>query len=51
VQKLVDKLKTQKHITIDYEKVEGANHHFAVEMDDMMGTVERYLDRRLLSGR
>ena len=51
VQKLVDKLKTQKHITIDYEKIEGANHHFAAEMDEMMGTVESYLDRRLLSGR
>ncbi|MGL6044392.1 MAG: alpha/beta hydrolase [Sandaracinobacteroides sp.] len=51
VQKLVDKLKTQKHITIDYEKIEGANHHFAAEMDEMMGLVERYLDRRLLSGK
>jgi alpha/beta superfamily hydrolase len=51
VQKLVDKLKTQKHITIDYEKVDHANHFFANEMDEMMGRVETYLDRRLLSGR
>jgi len=51
VQKLVDKLKTQKHITIDYEKVEGANHFFASEMPEMMGLVERYLDRRLLTDR
>jgi alpha/beta superfamily hydrolase len=47
VAKLVEKLKTQKHITIDYETVEGANHFFQAEMDDMMGRVERYLDRRL----
>jgi uncharacterized protein len=51
VQKLVDKLKTQRHITIDYEKIEGANHFFAQEMETMMGTVESYLDRRLLSGK
>lgn len=51
VQKLVDKLKTQKHITIDYEKIAGANHFFANEMDEMMGTVESYLDRRLNSGK
>jgi hypothetical protein len=47
VAKLVEKLKTQKHITIDYEKVEGANHFFQAEMEDMMSRVERYLDRRL----
>ncbi len=51
VQKLVDKLKTQKHITIDYEKIEGANHFFINEMDEMMGRVENYLDTRLMSGR
>lgn len=51
VQKLVDKLKLQKHITIDYERIEGANHFFANEMDALMGTVEAYLDRRLAAGR
>lgn len=50
VQKLVDKLRLQKHITIDYEKVDGANHFFVNEMDELMGRVEGYLDRRLLSG-
>lgn len=49
VQKLVDKLKTQRHITIDYEKIEGANHFFVNEMDDLMGRVSSYLDRRLAS--
>jgi hypothetical protein len=47
VQKLVDKLKTQKHITIDYARIEGANHHFAAEMDEVMGITNAYLDRRL----
>ena len=51
VQKLVDKLKTQKHITIDYEKIENANHFFLNEMDELMGKVEGYLDARLASGR
>ena len=47
VQKLVDKLKTQKHITIDYEKVDGANHFFQNEMGDLGSVVNRYLDKRL----
>jgi uncharacterized protein len=51
VQKLVDKLKTQKHITIDYETVPNANHFYENEMDQVMGHCERYLDRRLASGR
>ena len=50
-QKLDDMLKTQKHITIDYEKIDHANHFFANEMDEMMGKVEGYLDARLMSGR
>lgn len=50
VQKLVDKLKLQKHITIDYEKIDGANHFYADEMPELMGTVEKYIDRRLASG-
>ncbi len=51
VQKLVDKLKTQKHIVIDYETVPNANHFYENEMDQVMGYSERYLDRRLASGR
>ena len=51
VQKLVDKLKTQKHITIDYERINSANHFFANEMDELMGKVEGYLDMRLTSGK
>ena len=47
VQKLVDKLKTQRHITIDHATIPGANHFFQHEMDDLMGVVDGYLDKRL----
>jgi len=50
VQKLVDKLKTQRHITIDHATIAGANHFFEHEMDDLMGVVDGYLDRRLANG-
>jgi uncharacterized protein len=51
VQKLVDKLKTQKHITITHETIEGANHFFEKEMDQLESIVQRYLDMRIASGR
>ena len=47
VQKLVDKLKTQRHITIHHDTIPGANHFFEHEMDQLMGSVDRYLDMRL----
>jgi uncharacterized protein len=47
VQKLVDKLKTQRHITIDHATIPGANHFFQHEMDPLMAVVDGYLDRRL----
>jgi len=51
VQKLVDKLKTQKHITITHEVIDGANHFFEKEMDQLQAVIERYLDMRIASGR
>jgi alpha/beta superfamily hydrolase len=47
VQKLVDKLRTQKHITIHHEEIPRANHFYEHELDDMMGAVDNYLDMRL----
>ena len=47
VQKLVDKLRTQRHITIHHEEISGANHFFEHEMDRLMGAVDNYLDMRL----
>jgi len=51
VQKLVDKLKTQRHITIDHVEIDGANHFFENEQDQMMGAVDAYLDKRLATDR
>ncbi len=47
VQKLVDKLRTQRHITIHHATVPGANHFFAAEMPLLMREVDKYLDFRL----
>jgi alpha/beta superfamily hydrolase len=50
VQKLVDKLKTQRHITINHETIPGANHYFQNEMVELMASVDAYLDMRLANG-
>ena len=47
VQKLVDKLRTQKHITIHHAELPKANHFFEHEMVDLMKSVDNYLDMRL----
>ncbi|MBA2466174.1 MAG: alpha/beta hydrolase [Sphingomonas sp.] len=47
VQKLVDKLRTQRHITIHHDVIRGANHHFASELNLLMKSVDNYLDMRL----
>jgi uncharacterized protein len=47
VQKLVDKLRTQRHITIHHDEIKGANHFFENEMTELMGSVDHYLDMRL----
>ena len=47
VQKLVDKLRTQQHITIHHDTIPGANHFFANELDLLMKSVDDYLDMRL----
>ena len=47
VTKLVEKLRTQKHITIHHEEIPRANHFFEKEQDEMMGAVNNCLDFRL----
>jgi alpha/beta superfamily hydrolase len=47
VQKLVDKLRTQRHITIHHETIPAANHFFVNEMPQLMKAVDQYLDFRL----
>jgi alpha/beta superfamily hydrolase len=46
-QKLVDKLRTQRHITIHHDTIPHANHFFENEMVDLMKSVDDYLDMRL----
>mgnify|MGYP002653759930 CR=1 FL=1 len=41
VQKLVDKLRTQKHITIHHDTIKGANHFFEHEMDEFLLLAQR----------
>ena len=47
VAKLVDKLRTQKHITIHHEEIPRANHFFENEMVDLLASVDNYLNFRL----
>ena len=47
VQKLVEKLRTQKHITIHHEEIPRANHFFEHEFDELMRSVDNYLNFRL----
>lgn len=47
IQGLVDKLKTQKGITIEQKVIDGANHFFEDKIDDLLGHCGDYLDRRL----
>ena len=50
VLKLVDKLRTQRHITIHHSTIPGANHFFQNEMALLMAEVDGYLDMRLANG-
>ena len=46
-QKLVDKLRTQKHIPIHHDTIPGANHFFANDAELLIQECADYLDRRL----
>ena len=47
VKKLVEKLKAQKGITIDYDEIPAADHFFENSHEALMSSVDRYLDKRL----
>jgi pimeloyl-ACP methyl ester carboxylesterase len=47
VVKLVEKLRTQKHITIHHDEIPRANHFFENETEELMRSVDNYLDFRL----
>jgi len=44
---LSDKLKMQKGITITHQTIEGASHFFDPGMDEMIGSVDSYVRRRM----
>lgn len=50
VEKLAEKLQAQRAITIDYEEIEGANHFFEGQLEEMVRRVSAYMDKRLASG-
>lgn len=47
VKKLVEKLRAQRGISIDYERIPGATHTFGNHLEQMTKSVEKYLDRRM----
>ncbi len=47
VQKLVNKLRQQRDIVIDYRLIDGANHYFHHKMDELVGEIDSYLDKAL----
>jgi uncharacterized protein len=44
----IDKVKVQKGIKIDHQTVPGANHFFENRLDDLLGVVGGYLDKRMV---
>src|ERR671933_120830 len=47
VMSVIEKVKTQKGIQIEHAVVEGANHFFEGKVDELMATVDAYLDKKL----
>ena len=44
---VIEKVKTQRGIQIEHQLVEGANRFFDGRVDELMATVDTYLDKRL----
>lgn len=47
VSSLVEKLKTQKGVTIEHKVIPGGNHFFEGHIDELIASIEDYLDKRL----
>ena len=47
VEKLVQKLSSQKNITIDYRIIKGADHFYGTQLDELNDHVSDYLDKSL----
>ncbi len=50
VAKLVDKLSSQRGISIDYRVLNGAGHFFGDQMDELNGHLDDYLNKALNEG-
>jgi alpha/beta superfamily hydrolase len=50
VRKLVEKLNTQKGVSIDYRVFAGADHVFAAHAENVAGALEEYVGRKLSRG-
>jgi hypothetical protein len=44
---VIEKVKTQKGVQIEHQVVDGANHFFDGRVEQLMTTVDTYLDKRL----
>jgi hypothetical protein len=47
VQKLAEKLQSQKAIKVDYQRVDGANHFYEKHMEHLVQRIDVYLKMRL----
>ena len=47
VKKLVEKLRAQRGISIDFDRIPGATHTFGNHIEPMVKSVDRYLDKRM----
>jgi alpha/beta superfamily hydrolase len=47
VQKLIDRLRAQKGIKIDYESIEGANHFFDKHEGEVVEAVKDYVSKAM----
>lgn len=47
VEKLAQKLSSQKNISIDYRTVDGTNHFFTNKLEEMVQAIDNYLDSTL----
>ena len=47
VQKLAQKLKSQKNITIDFRVIKGADHFYQNRMEELKKSIETYVDQAL----
>ncbi|NWG47468.1 MAG: alpha/beta hydrolase [Alphaproteobacteria bacterium] len=46
VQKLLERLQSQKAITVDFTEITGANHFYEDQLPDLARTVEGYIEKR-----